>query len=583
MKTIKLAEYGIVSGIDITMPLYRLFQEHRENTIFEFEDGDYYFTPYEELKAPYVLSNTDFSDYKQLGIWMRNMKNCILRGNGARLWFAGQMQPITIDHCDNVTIQGVVIDWEKPLVAEGKVVDYRDNWVKLYVDNHAFPHRYQEDWLEFDVGADEWYKLLNISCIQYDADSLCIRRDSGDKFKPVKIEDEGNNVYKITSVNPVNTAIGNIFVLRHNSRLHAGIFMEASSDVVVEHVTVHSCGGLGCLSQFCHNVRFEHVFFVPNTKLGRKVVNGRDDGMHITSNTGQVVITHCNFVGLMDDPINVHGCGVVADEIINPRTLRCTYQHIQAKGFLYWAAENHEISFVDRRSMVPLHKMLVDTYHVENVGCFTLSFKEDIPVEILELVKQGNLLALENLTNTAEFICTKNRFGSCRARGILISTPKRVLVENNYFETSGSAILVAGDSNQWFESGACYDVTIRNNVFTNQCNSSRYQFCEGVISICPVVPEADNQTPYHRNIRICDNVFDVTTSRSVYALSCENLQIENNTIFTSATSYLPEVGGSIKLVKCNGVVIKNNDIIGDLKGAFVVNEDSIHVAEELGK
>ena len=63
MKTIKLAEYGIVPGIDITMPLYRLFQEHRENTIFEFEDGDYYFTPYEELKAPYVLSNTDFSDY----------------------------------------------------------------------------------------------------------------------------------------------------------------------------------------------------------------------------------------------------------------------------------------------------------------------------------------------------------------------------------------------------------------------------------------------------------------------------------------------------------------------------------------
>lgn len=36
---------------------------------------------------------------------------------------------------------------------------------------------------------------------------------------------------------------------------------------------------------------------------------------------------------------------------------------------------------------------------------------------------------------------------SCRARGILVSTPGKVLIERNYFESSGSAILIAGDAN----------------------------------------------------------------------------------------------------------------------------------------
>lgn len=578
METVILREYGVVPGKDVTLEINRVFEQHKENTVFEFENGDYYFSPHDELKQPYVLSNTDASDYKTLGIWLKNMRDCVVSGNGARLWFAGQMQPVTIDGCRHLQFRDVTIDWEKPLVAEGIVTDFGENWVKLFIDPNVFPHRYVNNWLEFDTGAGEWYPLLHTSCIQYDANTLCIRKNSGDKFKPVSISDEGRNLYKITSSQVVDTAPNNIFVLRHNARLHAGIFMESSSDILVENVTVHSCGGLGGLSQFCRDVSFRKVNFVPNTQRNRKVTNGRDDGLHITSNSGTVVITQCNFVGLMDDPVNVHGCFVAVDKIVDSKTLLCSYGHSQAKGFACWAKAGDEVAFVDRESMALLKICEVLSMEKKTAEQFTLSLSAEIPADMLEMISGGRLLALENRTNTAELICTENRFGSCRARGVLVSTPRRVLIENNYFETSGSAILIAGDSNSWFESGACDDVTIRRNVFTNRCNSSHYEFCEGVISVCPLVPQPDTNRPFHKNIRICDNVFDVAGSRSVYAFSCQNLTFEDNFIFSGDVGFERGAAEGLKFVRCNGARIRRNNVIGHPIENFIVGEESRDIA-----
>jgi hypothetical protein len=50
-----------------------------------------------------------------------------------------------------------------------------------------------------------------------------------------------------------------------------------------------------------------------------------------------------------------------------------------------------------------------------------------------------------------------------------------VLIENNRFPSSGSAILIAGDANAWYESGAVRDVTIRGHVFGESCRRVRVE------------------------------------------------------------------------------------------------------------
>ncbi|MBQ6830308.1 MAG: hypothetical protein IJO59_04200 [Clostridia bacterium] len=575
MQTIYLSEQGVRTGEDITVSLCKLFCEYRENTTFVFENGDYYFSPHAEMKADYRLSNTDVAPERTLGLWLKKMKNCTLVGNGARLWFAGHMQPFTLDECENVTIQGFVINWKKPMVAEGIVQAVSDKTVDVYVDPDKFPHRMRDGQLEFDVGADEWYPLVRWGHNVFEPHFRTLRRKAGDCISTGNgVTDLGGDRYRIESHREVVACPGDIVVLRHNSRKHAGIFSEHCRDITIEDVTVHSCGGLGCLSQFCHNMTYRRVHFVPDRAAGRLITNGRDDGMHITCNSGTVTITECTFLGLMDDPINVHACCVKVTEAIGNRALRCQYGHVQAQGFKYWAKAGDEIVFIDRGNMSCVYKAKAKAYMLEAIDTFTIEFEEELPDFVLKMAQKGAALAIDNVTNTSAFVCTNNRFGSCRARSVLISTPKPVLIENNYFESSGSAVLVAGDANGWFESGECHDVEIRGNVFTQACLTSNYEFCEGVISVCPVVPKPEVEKPFHKHIRIVDNTFDTADAPVLYAYSCEGLQFVNNRIFKSpaAEKWHPNEN-RIKLRYCVGASLQNNQWIGTFSDDTILEQE----------
>ncbi len=562
MKTIRLSEYGILPDRDITSSLYFLMEQHKEDTEFIFENADYYFSPCEAMRMDYRVSNSDVVPYRVLAILMKNMKNCVLRGNGAQLWISGHMQVFTLDHCENVKLEGFKVNWKKPLVAEGRVVAKNGLFVDVFVDPELFPHRFEDGNLKFDTGADEWY-LYNKAAIVFDPHSLRARRGVSDVLFDNIVSLE-NSVYRMKLRKDGNIYVGDLLNMRHNARIHAGIFSEKCSDVVIENISFYSCGGLGCLSQFCHNMTYRQIHFLADTRLGRKVSSGRDDGMHITCNSGTVTITECTFHALMDDPINVHGCCVTCDEVVNDRTLRCKYRHSQACGFSYWAEKGDEIAFISRASMETIYRASVESYTLEDQMTFLLTFDHPIPQNLLEKATNGDSIALDNLTHTTSFICTNNRFGSCRARGILVSTPKPVKIHNNYFESSGSAILVSGDANYWFESGECHDVEISHNVFTDACLGSKYQFCDGVISISPVVPTPDIDKPYHKNIRITENIFDTVGVPVLSAFSCSQLTFCNNRIFKSPSApQANERQAQIQLSYCKEVSLLENQWVGN--------------------
>jgi hypothetical protein len=141
--------------------------------------------------------------------------------------------------------------------------------------------------------------------------------------------------------------------------------------------------------------------------------------------------------------------------------------------------------------------------------------------------------ALENLTWTPSFTVRGSTFGRVRARGILVTTPKKVVIENNVFRSSGSAILICGDARGWFESGSVTDVTIRKNVFED-CNSSGYQFGRAIIAILPEVRDGGAGS-VHRNIKIEENLFRAFQAPILCAWFTSDLVFRNNVIELSKT------------------------------------------------
>ena len=84
MNKIRLKDHGILPETDITLSLYALFCQYPSDTEFIFEDADYYLSPHTEMHADYRISNSDVMPYRVLGLWLKNMENCTLTGNGAR-------------------------------------------------------------------------------------------------------------------------------------------------------------------------------------------------------------------------------------------------------------------------------------------------------------------------------------------------------------------------------------------------------------------------------------------------------------------------------------------------------------------
>lgn len=248
---------------------------------------------------------------------------------------------------------------------------------------------------------------------------------------------------------------------------------------------------------------------------------------------------------MMDDAINVHGTYLKVVRRVNDHTLIGRYMHGQTWG-LEWGRPGDEVQFVRSITMELTNKQnriaSIQSYDKETVDGareFLITFESPVDTCISEVEGFG----IENLTWSPEVLFARNVVRNNRARGALFSTPKKTVVENNLFDhTSGTAILLCGDCNGWFETGACRQVLIRKNRFINAL-TSLYQFTEAVISIYPEIPDLEKQQKYFHggekeSIVIESNEFDSFDMPILYAKSVNGLVFRNNTIKRN-TDYKP--------------------------------------------
>lgn len=529
---VNVADFGLrpnskENAVPVVIQALERCKKH-EKSVLHFEKGRYDFYITMGHSREYFESNTTNDAPKNLAILIEKCKNLTLEGNGAEFVFHGPIQPITIDNSENVKVQNVNIDWDIPLTAQARVLAASPKNIDLEIDTKQFPYEVADGKLRF-VGED--WKAEPSGCMEYVAekhliapqtgDAGCIR---GDRSKR-SFEELKPGVVRIKGEFTRTPAVGNYLIIRHSKRDHAGVFVQESQNVKLENVNVYHCAGLGVLAQFTRNLDYRNVRFMPNAAKNR-YLSGHDDGFQVSNCAGQVNIDHCEFGGLMDDPINVHGTSVKIIEKLNERKLKCRFMHEQSTGMI-WGHTNDTIGFLENESMATVSKGVLVQFEKLNRDEFTVEFRDAIPLAI----ESGD--ALENLSWSPSVSITNCKFNSCRARGLLVSTPGKVVIDKNEFQSSGSAILIAGDANGWYESGAVNDVTITNNIFWDACMTSMYQFCEGIISIYPIIPKVDSQKPYHRNITIEQNTFHAFDYPVLYALSVDGIRFTKNRIVRS--------------------------------------------------
>ncbi len=540
-----------------------------------FPKGRYDFYEDGAFEREYYISNHDQTNPKKVGFALEDLENVTIDGQGSEFIFHGRMVPFALLNGKNIKIKNISIDFELPALRQLEItaIDTENGNITASI--------YPEGNYRIDEGrlivVGEGYELQPISSMGFNSDRTLTYKRGDIAFNPQKVSEIEPNKLLLEGWHQSEfTTVGERYALRSYYRPTPGIFISECKDTYIENVTVHYAEGMALLAQMSENITLDGFSVSLRGDNDPRYFTAQADATHFSACKGVIVSKNGLYEGMADDAINVHGTYLRVTKRINDKTLQAKYMHPQAWGFK-WADVGDEVQFVESTKM----ELVGD--HVNKVASikaidkptefgakeFEISFEDLLPAEISEEGKYG----IENLTWTPEVIFANNMIRNNRARGALFSTPKRVLCEDNIFDhTHGTAILLCGDCNGWYETGACKDVIIRNNKFINSL-TAYYQFTNAIISIYPEIPNLEEQEKFfHSGIVIEGNTFETFDRPLLYAKSTNGLVFKNNTIIHN-NDFEPFHWNEYPFLfeKVDNIIIENNNF----DNGFDVEKDTM--------
>ena len=317
---------------------------------------------------------------------------------------------------------------------------------------------------------------------------------------------------------------GNILVFGPSHRDCPGIVVTDSSDVSITGVNLYHCGGMGVIAQRSRDITLDRVQVTPAPSSGR-IVSITADATHFVNCAGKITMRHCLFENQKDDATNIHGiyarmvAKVAADEI------EVKLVHPQQYGFDF-IVPGMRLELVHGPSLVTYGEATVKSAERVNKEFTRVVLTAPLPAD---LVPGDVVAACDAYPETHIHHCV---IRCNRARGILLGSRAKMLIEDNVFHTPGAAILLEGDGRFWYEQAGVRDLVIRRNRFED-CNfgvwgKATIEVGAGIEKACRA------QSRYNHNILIEDNVFrtfghgPLVSMYSVAGLTIRNNRIENS-------------------------------------------------------
>lgn len=520
-------DLGLVAGSkdDQSPNLLKAIQVLREHpgSTLKLDEGDYHFGPSGKIRRHFHISNHDQPIWQPVALPLVDLRNVTIDGQGSTFLFHGETQPVLIMDSEKVTLKGIGIDYAIPHHSQGKILAVAPEAYEVEVDPQRFPHEIRNGWFVFK--GEGWEARDGGNGILFDGKTGAILAGTSDFNYKGKLTELGNGRYRVEkNLASAGVKPGDFITFRQGGqRPHPAVTIYRSKDTALTDCIIHSSHGMGILAQRSENIHLTGGGVFPRKGSGRVFSTGAD-ATHFSNCKGLILAENGLYEGMMDDAINVHATCLRIEEKLDSRTIRCRYVHPQAVGFETFLP-GETLRFIRANWLTPRSPCKVLSVRKTSTTELILGLDQPVPDDL------GKGDAVENADWFPEVIFRGNTVRHNRARGSLFTTPRRVLVENNRFESiAGSAILLAGDANGWYESGGCQDVLIRKNTFTDNL-TSRFQFTEALISIYPEVPDLDGQTDYyHRNVRIEDNVFNTFDVPLVFAISTDGLAFRRNEV-----------------------------------------------------
>ncbi|MFI3289297.1 MAG: right-handed parallel beta-helix repeat-containing protein [Rikenellaceae bacterium] len=546
-----------------------------------FEKGTYHFYP-EMAEEQFVYISNHNDQLARIVFPLKNIKDLTIDGNGSTFIFHGRMIPFLIEDSSDITIKNLTIDFADSFHSEGVVVatNEEERSFDLKISS-KYPYEIRNEQLTFvkpyyshSMGQTMFFdaerkepayktELCGVSTSKrlkpnYPAFEYKYMQDKNDAYikefgkeSQVAAKEIVKGVVRIYGQKKDLPEVGMVLVMKGEqgiNRFAPAFKVDNVKNFSAEGVVVHHAAGMGFLFENCENVDLYSCTIEPSN--GR-MISTTADATHFVGCRGKVSLRGCTFTNQLDDAMNVHGTYQEVMNVIDSHTIGVRAGHYQQLGFQV-AKSGDKVGIVRiEESFHHYDKLTVESSRMVNGRYWLITFKEEIPSNI----QAGDLV--ENLSAYPDVLVGECNISRNRARGLLISTPKSIIVRNNLFHTEMEAILLPVESGLWYESGNAANVTIEGNTFQD-CNTSGLD--RGVIRLHT---DLKNSNTAFSNIVVKNNTFNHFDNLLLEISNVDGFEFSGNTI-TKSSDYAPIYGTNpaITVNHAKGVIFENNRYSG---------------------
>lgn len=427
-------------------------------------------------RNPQDVVYTPYFPYSK-GLDFSGLKNLTVSASGAILMCSGWMEPVSLENCENIAIEGLTIDYKTIPHSEGEVV------------------KVEKRFLDVELNDNYWLcdKMLITRIMFWDLEKDRLLGNS--RYHPFKTEKLDEKTIRIfTKTKP--EMHGTIALMDHTFHFRPALLIHEAKNTTLKNVTIHSQPGMGIVGHRSHNVLMEGLKIVP---AKGKYQSTNTDATHFTSCTGTIRFYTCEFKGQGDDATNVHGYyhSITKDLGHNRYEMRLNDRHCTHACVLDFPDVGNTIEVVKRSTLE-----VVDSLEVLQVDTFPKQWRSEVELSgsIPGKIKDYYLIDVTRMPRL-EFVNCKVE--SHLARAVLVKT-RHVLIENNSFYGGTGTAIHIGAEGDWHEGAGSQNVIIRNNIITACGRGDGTN--DGACGIAVNVKAPMNTVPgIHKNIRIEGN------------------------------------------------------------------------------
>lgn len=529
--------------------------------MINFPRGEYQIQKSSSSERIIHTSNTNSIDHpnKKIGILIEGQNDLIINGNESFFNIHGDCMALAVIKSENIYLYNFSWDYQVHTTSEITVCDIGTDENGEYTDfniSNEFPFGITDDGLDFvwygendpKTNKPYWQEKNHQNAwtlVAVHPDKGIIRRyrnEHGpfneDRKKIELISEHKIRVY-YKGKRPELHQKDLTFVINATPRREtAGAFNWECTNLFIHKVNVHYLHAFGWLTQMSHNVHYDSCDF-KRRKNKDAFITSYADSIHVSGASGQIMVQNCYFENALDDPINVHGTYTRVEKRVSENSVELKYIQRQQGGFPQYYVGN-KVEFIRRDTLIrdesdsliyTVTKVVHPGEEENDLKTMTVSFDRPLPEEVFTKHDNEPLYVLENLTYTPSVYIKNNIFQMIPTRGILCTTRKEVVIEENVFKNMAmESIYISNDAKYWYESGLVRNMTIKDNTFYVQKVGNPF-WRNAAIRIEPIVlSETKVSNPIHENIKIMNNNFYMEHESVLVADNVKDIQFSSNRI-----------------------------------------------------